>query len=159
EVGDRVAARFAQPPPANSTLAADQTGVGKPVVDMLRRAKVRACLRPVTVSAGHKATYDEGRWLVPKVELVSTLQVLLQSRRLKVAPALREAQTLVQELTRFQMKVALPTADAYLAWREGPHDDLVLAGGVAAWLGERALRLRLFVPYVIEGPPPWPWGR
>jgi hypothetical protein len=129
------------------------------VVDMLRRAKVRACLRPVTVSAGHKATYDEGRWLVPKVELVSTLQVLLQSRRLKVAPALREAQTLAQELTTFQLKLVLAGNDVSLAWREGPHDDLVLAAGVAAWLGVRAQRLRLFIPYVVEGPPPWPWGR
>src|SRR5262249_53124300 len=132
---------------------------GKPVVDMLRRAKVKASIRPVTVSAGHKATLDEGRWLVPKVELVSTLQVLLQSRRLKVAPALREAPTLVQELTTFQLKPVLAGDDASLAWREGPHDDLVLAAGVAAWLAERALRLRLFIPYLVWQPPPWPWGR
>jgi hypothetical protein len=76
-----------------------------------------------------------------------------------VAPALREAQTLVQELTTFQMKPVLAGNDAYVAWREGPHDDLVLAAGVAAWLGERSLRLTLFLPYVIKGPPPWPWGR
>src|SRR5262249_42516832 len=144
---------------ARSTLAVDQTGVGKPVVDMLRRARVRACLRPVTVSAGHQATCDEGRWLVPKVELVSTLQVLLQSRRLQVAPALGEAQALVQEPTTFQLKPVLAGNDAYLAWREGPHDDLVLAAGAAAWLGERSRRLSLFLPYVVEGLPPWPWGR
>jgi hypothetical protein len=75
-----------------------------------------------------------------------------------VAPALREAQTLVQELTTFQLKPVLLGNDAYVAWREGPHDDLVLAAGVAAGPAERARRLSLFVPYVIEGPPRGPGG-
>lgn len=31
-------------------------------------------------------------------------------------------------------------ADSFEAWRENPHDDLVLAIAIAAWIGERAMR-------------------
>jgi hypothetical protein len=78
---------------------------------------------------------EAGGWLVPKKSLISSLQVLLQSRRLKVAPSLPDAQVLVQELELFRMKVTLSETDAE-QWRERPHDDLVLAVAVAAWEGE-----------------------
>jgi hypothetical protein len=51
---------------------------------------------------------------------------------------LPEAATLTQELQHFQMKIALDTGhDSYGAWREGTHDDLVLALACALWCGER----------------------
>jgi hypothetical protein len=33
--------------------------------------------------------------------------------------------------------VSLAAEEALLDWRQRPHDDLVLAAAVAAWLGER----------------------
>jgi len=93
----------------------------------------------VTVGGGHQAAFDRGGWLVPRVEPVSTLQLLLQSRRYQVAPALPEAETLAEELVRFRPKVTAPTANLLDAWRNGPHDDLVLAVAVAAWRAERCL--------------------
>lgn len=74
--------------------------------------------------------------LVPRKELVGTLQLLLQARRLKVSPALPEAQTLVAELMKFKAKPTTATDDTLESWREGPHDDLVLAVTMAAWEGE-----------------------
>ncbi len=66
------------------------------MVDLLRRARVGAWLRPITITAGHKATPDDGGgWCVPKKDLVGVVQVLLQARRIKVPPALPEASTLV----------------------------------------------------------------
>ena len=63
---------FANPPLAGSTLAVDQTGVGRPVVDMLRQARPDAYLRPITITAGHTATSnDRGECLIPKVDLVA----------------------------------------------------------------------------------------
>jgi hypothetical protein len=59
EVGARLARMFAMPPLAGAMLGVDQTGVGKPVVDLMRRAPINARLRPVTLTAGHRATYDE----------------------------------------------------------------------------------------------------
>src|SRR5262245_996770 len=139
EIAAGLAGRFAASPLARNPLGVDQTGVGKPVVDLLRRARIAARLRPLTLAGGHGATPDpKGGWLVPKQELVSTLQVLLQSRRLQLAPTLPEVPTLVRELLSFQMKVRLAAPEPLGAWREGAHDDLVLALAIAAWLGERS---------------------
>src|SRR5262245_51566109 len=157
-VGARVAALFATGPLGNGTLVVDQTGVGKPVVDLLRKAQPKAYVRPVTVTVGHHAVADEhGGWLVPKKELVSTLQILLQSRRLLVAEALPEAATLVRELTNFQAKVVLVVDDPYVAWREGAHDDLVLAIAIAAWEAERCRSFHIWIgtPYVLGEPTGW----
>jgi hypothetical protein len=159
-VAARLAGLFAAPPLVDSPLVVDQTAVGRPVVDLLHASGVAAEVCPVTVTAGHSVGLDDrGGWLVPKKELVSALQVLLQSRRLQVAPALAEAQTLARELTTFRVKVVAAAADA-AAWRDGPHDDLVLAVAVAAWEGERRPPAAgSAVPEVCGGrPPDWPWG-
>jgi hypothetical protein len=133
----RVQSLFARHPLAQTTLAVDQTGVGRAVVDLLAEAQLRAELRPVTITGGHKAAPGEGMgWLVPKKELVGTLQVLLQARRLHVARHLAEAQTLIDELMLFQVKVTAAANETFGTWREGRHDDLVLAVAIAAWAGE-----------------------
>ena len=142
-----VARLFAESPLRGSVLAVDQTGVGRPVVELLRQAKVRGRLQPITLMFGQRvAAATHGERLLSKMDVVSALQVLLQTRRLQVSSSLPEAQTLVQELATFQMKV--PTAGASLdAWREGRNDDLVLAVGVAAWEGERYVddwKVRIF---------------
>jgi hypothetical protein len=129
---------FAVEPLAHGTLVVDRTAVGAPVVDLLRRTHLRAVVEPITITAGQQAHPDEaGGWSVPKKELVSTLQVLLQGRRIKVSRRLREAGVLLRELSAFRTKVSLTENDGLEAWREGPHDDLVLAVAVAAWHSER----------------------
>jgi hypothetical protein len=141
DVAAVLAERFADPPLAGSSLAVDITGVGRPVLDLLRKARIGGTIRPITVTGGHEARPDDnGGWLVPKKEIVSTLQVLLQGRRLKVAQTLPQAPTLVQELLNFKAKVTTAAADSFEDWRENPHDDLVLAIGIAAWVGERAVK-------------------
>ena len=57
----------------------------------------------------------------------------LQTRRLKIAPALPEAQTLISELQNFQAKITDTAYDSYGAWRENSHDDLVLSVALALW--------------------------
>jgi len=81
-VCDRVRALFKAPPLAGGRLVADITAVGRPVLQLLRRARVGGMLSAVTVTGGHKAVPEGAGWLVPRVDLVSTLQLLLQSRRL-----------------------------------------------------------------------------
>jgi hypothetical protein len=131
---------FAAPPLTRTQLAVDQTGVGRPVIDMLQKSSISASIRPITITGGHKATpADTGGWLVPKKELVSVLQVMLQARRIKVAPSLKEAETLVRELTTFQVKITPATNEIFGTWREGLHDDLVLAVAIAVWQAERRL--------------------
>jgi hypothetical protein len=136
DVFARLATLFAKAPLAGSHLIADQTAVGRPVVEALKRSDVGASVTAATVTAGHAAARDErGGWLVPKVELVGTLQVLLQSGRLKLAEAAPESATLVRELAAFRAEVGGKPDE--LSWRERDRDDLVFALAVAAWLGER----------------------
>lgn len=115
-------------------LVVDYTGVGRPVVDSLSAAGLKPI--PVTITGGDRVNYDGG-YRVPKRDLVGALQVLLQSERLKVAGALKFAPVLTNELLNFRVKIDPLTAhDSYSAWREGVHDDLVLATAIAVWYGE-----------------------
>jgi hypothetical protein len=156
QVCARLARLFQSPPLIGSKLSIDQTGVGRPVVDMLRRSEIEAQIRPITITGGHKATFaHQDGWLVPKKELVSTLQVLLQSRRIKVAPSLPEARTLTEELMNFRVKITLACNETFGAWREGAHDDLVLAVAIAVWEGERFQPTPTGVPFVCGNPPAW----
>ena len=124
----------ASPLKGNCRLVVDATGVGAPVVDLLRQAG----LKPVGVSitGGDRVTSGNGVLHVPKRDLVGTLQVMFQSGRLKVAEGLAEAELLVQELLNFRVRITATAHDTYGAWREGDHDDLVLAVALACWYGE-----------------------
>jgi hypothetical protein len=126
-------------PDSTVRLAVDATGVGRAVIDLLKREPMpRVKLTPITITAGLHVAYEEGLWHVPKKDLVGAVQVTLQTERLKIAAALPEARTLIQELQNFQMKITLTTGhDSYGAWREGTHDDLVLALACALWCGEK----------------------
>jgi hypothetical protein len=137
---ERVVDLFGQPPLSGRPLAVDQTGVGRAVVDMLYRARPKATIRPITITAGSAAVPDGAGWHVPKKELVGVLQVLLQSRRLQVARSLPEAAALVRELEAFRVKITAAANETFEAWRERDHDDLVLAVAMACWLGENGMR-------------------
>ena len=118
----------------DSHLVVDGTGVGAPVVDLFREGGLSPI--SVTITGGDATTHEGGNWHVPKRDLVGTLQVLFQTGRLKVAEELPEAQTLVNELMAFQVKISATGHDSYGAWREGSHDDLVLAAALACWYGK-----------------------
>ena len=129
-------------------LVVDGTGVGRPVVDLFHRLGPR--LVPVTIHGGQQTIRDPetGYWQVPKRELVGVVQVLLQTRRLRIARELLDAEALVQELRAFRAKISATGHDSYGAgatpddWRTGgSHDDLILALALASW-------------YAIRGPKP-----
>jgi hypothetical protein len=61
----------------------------------------------------------------------------------------------MRELTTFGGKVTVAAQGASLPWREGPHDDLVLAAAIAAWYGQRAGPVTSFVPHVLASLDPW----
>lgn len=118
-----------------SCLIVDATGVGKAVVDLLTQEGL--FLYPVTITGGEKVNRDGNAFTVPKRDLVAVLQVLLQNERLQISAELPLAQTLVKELLDFKMKIDARTAhESFGAWREGAHDDLVLATALAAWYAE-----------------------
>lgn len=118
-----------------SCLVVDATGVGKAVVDLLKQEGIP--LKQVTITGGEKVSRDGGAFTVPKRDLVAMLQVLLQNKRLQIASNLPLSQVLVKELLDFRMKIDERTAhESFGAWREGTHDDLVLAVALAVWYAE-----------------------
>ena len=124
-------------------FSVDQTGVGRAVVDQFTETmkhRVNCTFVPITITAGSQVHSSNGQGLlVPKKELVGVLQILLQNRRLQIARSLADADTLVRELQNFRVKITAARHETFEAWREGAHDDLVLAVALAAWCGEKTL--------------------
>jgi len=116
-------------------LCVDETGVGAPVVDLFRQAKLNARLEPITIHGGDRAV-REGHWRVPKRELVGATQVALQTGRLKIAKDLPEVDALIRELQNFEVEISQTGFDSYNA-RTGAHDDLVLALAMPLWFASR----------------------
>lgn len=141
---DDLVSIFRRRPELNkSMLVVDQTGVGRPVVEMIRNGLLASqvlhggVLVGVTITGGSATTVVEtGQWHVPKRVLVSNLSVLLQGKRLRVAPSLPDARVLVREMQTLKVKITLAGNETFEAWRERDHDDLVLAVALAAWAGE-----------------------
>jgi hypothetical protein len=118
---------FADGPLARSTLVVDQTGVGRPVVDMFRAAGIGASLRPFTITGGDANTGNT----VAKKNLVAAVQAPLCSGRLRFAAGLALTPVLATELEQFRVKVTADRNETFESWRERDHDDLVLALALA----------------------------
>lgn len=137
-------ARLASAPglPGNAILVVDQTGVGRPVVELFLRQPGLPPVVPITITAGQQVTMTEDRSLhVPKKELVRCLQRVLERRRLKIARGLPDALALTQELLNFRVTITASANETFGAGRRGEHDDLVLALALACWLAENVARL------------------
>jgi hypothetical protein len=113
----------------------DATGVGKAAVELFRRTGIYANV--FTLTAGDQMAQDGSEYRIPKRDVISTTQVLLQTGRLKIARCLPEAPLLARELLNFRFRVTSKGSEDALDWREGPHDDLVLALAISAWEAER----------------------
>lgn len=129
------------PPLRGAWLLADATAVGWAVQELVcdgLRGRVTALYSPVVLSGGGAVEAGaRGGIAVPKADVVGTLQVLLQTRRLAVPAALAHADELARGLAVYRPRLPLAGSDA-MAWRDGRHDDLVLAVALAAWAGEAA---------------------
>jgi hypothetical protein len=123
-------------------LICDATGVGRPIMDYLRQARLPVKqLAGVVVTGGHRALFEEGYWRVPKKDLVGAAVSALESGRLRIVPTLKEAKTLIREMRTFKMKVNVTTGnESFEAWREKDTDDLLFAACLTAWFGDRAQR-------------------
>jgi len=118
------------------TLVIDNTGCGRPVFDMFARG-ARCPIVPVTITGGNQMTQEHGEYRVPKVDLVGAVQAVGGTGRLKYSPSLPFADILDREILSFRVKITDAAHASYGCWREGEHDDLVLAVALALWYGER----------------------
>jgi len=155
-----------------AALCVDATGVGRPVVELLRDADLPVNVVAITITGGdtaHRVTDTPGanryapEYRVPKRDLAGELATLLQATgddtlssppavRLRFAQGLRLETTMRAELANFKAKINTATGhDTYEAgpagdWREGEHDDLVLALALPIWYARRAAALSGVIP-------------
>jgi len=121
----------------------DKTGVGQAIANLFAyelKHTVRCTAYPVYVTAAVFNGPADGRIRIPKQELVGTVQVLLQTKRLQIARELPDAELLVRELEGFRMKPPPKSDDPMADWRDGPHDDLIFAVALAGWVGEKCVQ-------------------
>ena len=113
-------------------LYVDATGVGTPIVDVLRAASVGDLARLVAVyfTHGDRRKVESSEVKLGKAWLVSRMQALLQSGLLHL-PRTSEAEALGKELLDYEIRVTEDANDRYGAFRVGAHDDLVTALGLA----------------------------
>lgn len=103
------------------------------MVDMLRRERLACRLMPTLITGGEQEGSANGYHRVPKRDLITGLRLLLEQRMLKIAAALEHGPTPVNEMADMRVKVTAAGNEQYEAWREGMHDDLVLAVALACW--------------------------
>jgi len=138
EVADGAADRAGSDP----LIYVDATGVGGPVVDLLRGA--RYAVVPVCFNHGDRRVRGHGEVRLGKAWLVSRLQVLLQQGRLHL-PRSSEAEVLARELMDYEIRVDQNGSDKYGAFKVGTHDDLVTALGLAVQEDRSVGEVRVFV--------------
>jgi len=138
-VRDRVNALRGPSQRPDVSLVIDHTGCGRPVFDMFLAADLDCRLTGITITGGRQTTKTDDGFNVPKRILASTLQVVLQTKRFKIAEKLPLTKVLTDEMKNFKVKINLLGNESYGAgdeWREGNHDDLVLSAALAVWHGE-----------------------
>jgi hypothetical protein len=126
----RIAGKLAKD--GDCSLIVDATGVGVPVVDLLRAANAPWRLMPVTIGHGAGEQYSDGVWRVPKRDLVAGLQLAFEHRNFRIASKLREAETLLEELTAMRATLRSSGVTRYESPGEA-HDDLAIAVALAWW--------------------------
>lgn len=127
-----------------TAVIVDRTGVGRPVVDMLRKelqGTENVAVYAVSIGSGAAAKRDGRNFSVPKRDLIGSLMVLLESGRIGIAPTLQHAAALEKELAAYREKIK---KSGHVAMDGvGAHDDLVIALALATWFATRAPDLDL----------------
>jgi hypothetical protein len=131
QVVKRVSSIMHHPKLASGTrLVVDATGVGRPIVELLRAARLPGTLTSVTITGGDAATGQGGEWQVPRKDLLGGLLALLEQGQLKLPQTLSATAPLLRELTSLQTRHT-PRARVQLETAE--HDDLAIALALACW--------------------------
>jgi hypothetical protein len=115
------------------TLVMDATGVGAPVLDLLRRANLGCAIEPVILTGGERESHAGGVWHVPQRDLVTGLRVMLEKDELGLSRKVAGAGALMKELADMGARVTGRGQVSFGARREGEHDDLVIAAALACW--------------------------
>jgi hypothetical protein len=133
-------------------LLVDVTGVGRPVLDIIepKLAKTDVYVSAVTFTGGDKLHGHLGspEISMPKQLLVSRLQALMQTSRLRM-PDNERIHALAEELRTYEVRVSEQTTNLTAgAFKVGAHDDMATALGLAVLFDPSKEQVRYFpAPY------------
>ena len=122
------------------TIVVDATGVGRPVVEMIRKERLNSAqVVPVMITGGSESHSTKGFWHVPKTELMMRLATMVDRGEFVVAGNLNHKDDWLAEMESVKVGSL-----------EGNPDDMVIATALACWrarrgkVGESAEPLRLY---------------
>jgi hypothetical protein len=160
KIVEDVAQLVKQPDLKPVELVIDQTGVGKPVCDMFQKVRLGCSMERVVITCGQQVSKGEdGSLHIAKLPLISNLQILLQTRTLKIDSRLPEAAVLAKELSNYKVKVTASLNETFNADRDSDHDDLVIALALACWRANEGDPMEGYVPPTVDRPPSEIWAR
>lgn len=119
------------------SLTVDSTGVGNPVVEQLRGARLGCNMFPVTITGGERESTQSTGTNVPKQDLIVGLRLLLERGELKIAKDLKGLRMLMRELMDMQAREKSSGGVRIGADKYGQHDDLVIALALACWKAKK----------------------
>lgn len=138
-VYDRIlGVKYGQTLHKKTVMTFDRTGVGGAVAEIFLTHKDKPKwlpIWPINSTDGGKPTGTGTHINVPKLSMVGTLQVILEGRRLKIAPELEHAAQIKEQLKQYIFKVKggrIKTGNA----KDETHDDFVTALMQMSWVGE-----------------------
>ena len=117
-------------------LILDASGLGQPVLEMAYSRDFDS-VTGVVITGGEQARYNDGKYHVPRTELISCLVSVFQSQRITIAGDLEHKDILIGELSSLQVKKRPSGHEAYESAKATEHDDMVLSLGMAIWLSEK----------------------
>jgi hypothetical protein len=113
------------------SVYANATGLGEPVIGLLRKASAWLSLTACYLTHGDRLIQEDRRVVrVGKAYLVAKMQTFLQTGQLHLLRT-EEAETLRRELLDFEIRVEPDANERYGAFPVGTQDDLVNALGLA----------------------------
>ena len=122
-------------------LVVDATGVGAPVVDLLRAERLGSALAAVTITSGERESSRQSagcvEYNVPKKDLVGCLQLAIEKREIRIGNDAPWTTALLEELMDMRKTTRENGRERMGAEGAGQHDDLVMALALACWKGRR----------------------
>jgi len=116
----------------------DATGPGLPILDEFK--KVIKPIQGIYFTSGSEVNKEDKIYYVPKKDLVTNLQIIIQNNRIQFASNIPNLKTLQDELLTFSYKIKESGHATFEHWRERDHDDLVLSVACALWYSERGVK-------------------
>jgi len=144
DIAEEIAGRFEDPRlKIRGKLVVDQTGVGKPVMDILRKFGMRPI--GITITGGYDVNEDgHGGFNVPKRDLVSALVSMYYGNLIAVMGSLKAAPEFNNELQHFSVKQNKSTGfESFEPDEANVHDDLVISVALIAWYSQYFDRVRI----------------